>query len=41
MATRNVGGELVARREMLGLALIRKDAKTEKLTLNNADIAIL
>ena len=35
-----VGGELVARHEMLGLALIREDAKTEKLTLNDTDIAI-
>jgi folate-binding protein YgfZ len=35
-----VGGELVARHEMLGLALIREDAKTEKLTLNDAEIAI-
>jgi folate-binding protein YgfZ len=35
-----VGGELVARHEMIGLALIREDAKTEKLTLNDTDIAI-
>ncbi|HAT08326.1 MAG TPA: hypothetical protein DCS39_03625 [Rhodobiaceae bacterium] len=35
-----IGGELVARHEMLGLALIREDAKTERLTLNDADITI-
>ena len=35
-----IGGELVARHEVLGLALIREDAKTEQLTLNDTDIAI-
>lgn len=35
-----VGGELVARAERFGLALIREDARDEKLTLNGADIAL-
>ncbi len=35
-----IGGELVTRYEMLGLALIREDAKGKKLALHDADIEI-
>ncbi|MCH1542464.1 MAG: folate-binding protein [Alphaproteobacteria bacterium] len=40
MAGERVGGELVARRDHCGLALIREDAIAEKLTLNGAAIEI-
>lgn len=38
--TQRVGGELVARHDVFGLALIREDAKTERLTLGDAKVKI-
>ena len=38
--TQRIGGELVARHDVFGLALIREDAKTERLTLGDAKVKI-